>query len=224
MRNYNLLTQIPGELENAIKCRCNQSFTLGDIANTLQHVRKRTNIGKSSPYRGNSFKEKQPYRLENEDKPKIADAKNKANSIEQVPEEESPTEDSGSDSMSDAIREPSDVEQDPKEEFLVEYQEETQLEIQDIQLEAGMPQDNANKNLCKHTQNAQTFLGTPTRGMAYIYETATKMTVCVNNAQHPLFLESGAYLLIVAKYHLDNHLPNWEKKLFPTKAMNLKVY
>ncbi|MBW0590181.1 hypothetical protein O181_129896 [Austropuccinia psidii MF-1] len=50
--------------------------------------------------------------------------------------------------MGDSIREESDDEQDPKGEFLVEYQEETQLEIQDIQLEAGMPQDTANKNLC----------------------------------------------------------------------------
>ncbi|MBW0531947.1 hypothetical protein O181_071662 [Austropuccinia psidii MF-1] len=61
--------------------------------------------------------------------------------IEKVPEEESPTEDSESDSMGDAIREQSGDYQDPREELLVEYQEETPLEIQDIQLEAGMPQD-----------------------------------------------------------------------------------
>ncbi|MBW0510662.1 hypothetical protein O181_050377 [Austropuccinia psidii MF-1] len=59
--------------------------------------------------------------------------------IEKVPEEESPTEDSESDSMGDSIREQSDDDQDPREEFLVEYQGETLLEIQDIQLEAGMP-------------------------------------------------------------------------------------
>ncbi|MBW0560960.1 hypothetical protein O181_100675 [Austropuccinia psidii MF-1] len=41
--------------------------------------------------------------------------------------------------MGDAIREPSYDDQDPREVFLVEYQEETPLEIQDIQLEAGMP-------------------------------------------------------------------------------------
>ncbi|MBW0508982.1 hypothetical protein O181_048697 [Austropuccinia psidii MF-1] len=64
-----------------------------------------------------------------------------------VPEEESHTEDSDSDSMGDAIREQSDEEQEPREEFLVEHQEETPLEIQDIQLEAGMPQDTANKDL-----------------------------------------------------------------------------
>ncbi|MBW0574999.1 hypothetical protein O181_114714, partial [Austropuccinia psidii MF-1] len=56
--------------------------------------------------------------------------------------------------MGDAIREQSDDKQDPREEFLVEYQGETPPEIQDIQLEAGMPQDTANKNLCKHTQDA----------------------------------------------------------------------
>ncbi|MBW0551619.1 hypothetical protein O181_091334 [Austropuccinia psidii MF-1] len=100
--------------------------------------------------------------------------------IEKVPEEESPTKDYESDSMGYAIREPSDDDQDPREEFLMEYQEETPLEIQDIQFEAGMPQDTANKNLCKHTQDAQTFLVTPTRGMAYIHGTATKMTVCID--------------------------------------------
>ncbi|MBW0473153.1 hypothetical protein O181_012868 [Austropuccinia psidii MF-1] len=138
------------------------------------------------------FKDKQPFRVEFKDKPKerVAEVAKKRNSchncastdhyskncqkakikvysIEKVPEEESPTEDSESDSMGDAIRAPSDDYEDPREEFLVEYQEETPLEIQDIQLEAGMPQDAANKNLCKHTQDAQTFLVTPTRGMAY---------------------------------------------------------
>ncbi|MBW0564999.1 hypothetical protein O181_104714 [Austropuccinia psidii MF-1] len=54
--------------------------------------------------------------------------------IEKVPGEESQTEDSDSESMGDAIREESDKEQDPREECLVEYQEETPLEIQDIQL------------------------------------------------------------------------------------------
>ncbi|MBW0565095.1 hypothetical protein O181_104810 [Austropuccinia psidii MF-1] len=154
-----------------------------DIANTLQDISKRTNIGKFTPYKNSSFKEKQPFRVEFEDKPKerVAEVTKKKNSchncgstdhyanncpkakkkfyaIEKVPEEESPTEDSESDSMGDAIREKSDDDQDPREEFLVEYQEETPLEIQEIQLEAGMPQDTANKDLCKHTQDAQKFL------------------------------------------------------------------
>ncbi|MBW0548890.1 hypothetical protein O181_088605, partial [Austropuccinia psidii MF-1] len=60
----------------------------------------------------------------------------KVYAIEKVPEVESPTADSESDSVGDAIREHSDDDQDPREEFLVEYQEETPLEIQDIQLEA----------------------------------------------------------------------------------------
>ncbi|MBW0497267.1 hypothetical protein O181_036982, partial [Austropuccinia psidii MF-1] len=58
--------------------------------------------------------------------------KKKVYAIDKVPEEEAPTEDSSSDSMGDAIREQSDEEKDPREECLVEYQEETSLEIQDI--------------------------------------------------------------------------------------------
>ncbi|MBW0583864.1 hypothetical protein O181_123579, partial [Austropuccinia psidii MF-1] len=91
--------------------------------------------------------------------------------------------------MSDAIREQSDDDQDPRDKCLVKYQEETPLEIQDIQLEAGMPQDTANRNLCKHTQDAQTFLVTPTKGMAYIHGTATKVIVCIDNAQNPLIID-----------------------------------
>ncbi|MBW0541784.1 hypothetical protein O181_081499 [Austropuccinia psidii MF-1] len=79
--------------------------------------------------------------------------------------------------MGYSIREKYDEHQDLREEFLVEYQEETPLEIQDIQLEAGMPQDTENKSLCKHIQDARTFLATPTEGMEYIHGTATKMTV-----------------------------------------------
>ncbi|MBW0551924.1 hypothetical protein O181_091639 [Austropuccinia psidii MF-1] len=96
------------------------------------------------------------------------------------------------------------------------------LEIQDIQLEAGMPQDTANKNLCKHTQDAQTFLVTPTKGMAYIHGTATKMTVCIYNAQHPLIIDSEAHCSIVVRNYLDNDFPKWEKPFFPTKAKNLE--
>ncbi|MBW0545093.1 hypothetical protein O181_084808 [Austropuccinia psidii MF-1] len=90
--------------------------------------------------------------MDTKDKPKerVAEATNKKNSchncgstdhyannclntkknvyaIEQVPEEESPTEDSESDSMGDSIREHSDDNQDTKDEYLVEDQEEKPL-------------------------------------------------------------------------------------------------
>ncbi|MBW0481060.1 hypothetical protein O181_020775 [Austropuccinia psidii MF-1] len=154
MRNHKLLTQIPGELEHAVKFRCNPNCTLDDISNTLQDVRKRTNIGEFTSYRSSSFKEKQPFRVEFKDKPKerVAEVAKKKNSchncgstdhyaknrpkakkkvyaIEKVPEEETPTEDSDSDSMGDAIREQSYEEKDQREEFLVEYQEESPLDI-----------------------------------------------------------------------------------------------
>ncbi|MBW0523573.1 hypothetical protein O181_063288 [Austropuccinia psidii MF-1] len=69
-----------------------------------------------------------------------------------------------------------------------------------------MPQDTANQKLCKHIQGAQTFLVTPTKGMAHIHGTATKMTVFIDNAQHPLIIESGAHCSIVARNYLDHHL------------------
>ncbi|MBW0534074.1 hypothetical protein O181_073789 [Austropuccinia psidii MF-1] len=145
MRNHKLSTQIPGELGHAIKCICNQSCTIDDISNTLQDVRKRTDIRKYSPYKRSSFKEKQPFRMETKDKDKerVKEVTKKKNSchncgstdhysnncrkakknfyaIEQVPEKELPTEDSESDFISNAIREHSDFDQHPKEQFLVE--------------------------------------------------------------------------------------------------------
>ncbi|MBW0575343.1 hypothetical protein O181_115058, partial [Austropuccinia psidii MF-1] len=152
----------------------------------------------------------------------LSKGKEKFYAIEKVPDDESPTEDSESDSMGDSIREQSYDDQDPREEFLVEYQEETPLEIQDIQLEAGLPQDTANKNLCKHTQDAQKFPVTPTKGMAYIHGTAMKITVSIENAQHPLIIDSGAHCSIVARDYLDNHFPNWENQLLPTKERSFK--
>ncbi|MBW0520271.1 hypothetical protein O181_059986 [Austropuccinia psidii MF-1] len=224
IRNHKLLTQMPGELEHAVKCRCNHNCTVHETANTLQDLRKRTNIGKYTPSKSSGFKEKQPFRVEFKDKhrERVAEVAKKKNSCHKFPEEESPTEDSYSDYLGDAIREQSDEEQDAREEFLVEYQEGTPLAIQEIQLEAGIPQDTANQNLCKNTQDAQTFVVTPTKGMAYIHGTATKMTVCIDNAQHPLIIHSGAHCSIVARKYLDNHFPNWENKLLPTKAKNFK--
>ncbi|MBW0556852.1 hypothetical protein O181_096567 [Austropuccinia psidii MF-1] len=82
MRNHKLLTQLPGELEDAVKCRCNQHCTLDDIANTLQEIRKRTNIGKFTPYKSSGFREKQPFRVELKEKPRerVAEVTKKKNS------------------------------------------------------------------------------------------------------------------------------------------------
>ncbi|MBW0477384.1 hypothetical protein O181_017099 [Austropuccinia psidii MF-1] len=81
MRNHKLPTQMPGELVHAVKCRCNQNFTLDEIANTLHDVRKRTNIGKYSTYKSSGFKEKQPFRVEFKDKPRerVAEVAKKKN-------------------------------------------------------------------------------------------------------------------------------------------------
>ncbi|MBW0535103.1 hypothetical protein O181_074818 [Austropuccinia psidii MF-1] len=86
-----------------------------------------------------------------------------------------------------------------------------------------MQQNTANKNLCKHTQDAQTFLVTQTKGMTYIHGKPTKMTVCIDNAQHPMIIDSGAHCSIVARNYLDNHFPSWEEQLLPTKSKNLNI-
>ncbi|MBW0461696.1 hypothetical protein O181_001411 [Austropuccinia psidii MF-1] len=48
------------------------------------------------------------------------------------------------------------------------------------------------------------------------------MTVCIYIAQNPLIIDGGAHGSIVAREYLDNHFPNWEKQLFPTKAKSFK--
>ncbi|MBW0579121.1 hypothetical protein O181_118836 [Austropuccinia psidii MF-1] len=48
------------------------------------------------------------------------------------------------------------------------------------------------------------------------------MTVCIDNAQHPLIIDTGAHCSIVAREYLDNHFPHWKKKLFPTKEKNFE--
>ncbi|MBW0543694.1 hypothetical protein O181_083409 [Austropuccinia psidii MF-1] len=58
--------------------------------------------------------------------------------------------------------------------------------------------------------------------MAYIHGTATKMTVCVDNSQKPLIIDSSAQLSLVAKEYLEQNLPNLKNQLFPTKAKNFK--
>ncbi|MBW0496098.1 hypothetical protein O181_035813 [Austropuccinia psidii MF-1] len=125
MRNHKLLKQIPGKVEHSVKCRCNQNFTLDYIANNLQEFEDKPsewvakvakkknschNFGSTDHYANNCPK-----------------AKKKVYATKKVPEQACPTEDSESESIGDAIREQSDEEQDPREEFLVEYQEETPL-------------------------------------------------------------------------------------------------
>ncbi|MBW0552072.1 hypothetical protein O181_091787 [Austropuccinia psidii MF-1] len=58
--------------------------------------------------------------------------------------------------------------------------------------------------------------------MAYIHGISTKMTVLIDDSQHPLIIDSGTHCSIVAREYLDKTFPNWEKKLLPTKAMNFE--
>ncbi|MBW0465605.1 hypothetical protein O181_005320 [Austropuccinia psidii MF-1] len=55
--------------------------------------------------------------------------------------------------------------------------------------------------------------------MEYIHGTATKMNFCIENAQHPLIIDSGAHFSMVAREY--NCFQNW-KKLLPTKAQKFK--
>ncbi|MBW0485415.1 hypothetical protein O181_025130 [Austropuccinia psidii MF-1] len=82
IRNHKLLRKMPGEREHAVKFRCKHMFTLYNIANTLQHIRKRTNIGKYSPYKRSRFKERQPFRVDFKHKPRerVAEVTKKKNS------------------------------------------------------------------------------------------------------------------------------------------------
>ncbi|MBW0481946.1 hypothetical protein O181_021661 [Austropuccinia psidii MF-1] len=245
---YTEMKEIPGRRNSPWwESQIIQKYSNGTWIWKKTICKERTNIGKYTPYKSSGFKEKPPFRVEFKDKPRerVAEvakkkhschncgstehydnnfpkAKKKVYTIEKVSEEESPTEDSDSESMGDATREQSDKEQDPREEFLVEYQEEAPLEIKGIQSEEDMPQETANKNLCKHTQDAQTFLVTQAKGMAYIHGTATKMTVCIDNAQNTLIIDSEEQCSIVARNYLENHFPNWENQLLPAKAKNFK--
>ncbi|MBW0592109.1 hypothetical protein O181_131824 [Austropuccinia psidii MF-1] len=72
---------MPGEIEHSVKCGCNHNLTLDDIANTLQDIRKRTNMGKYSQNKSSGFREKQPFRVKLKDKPKerVAEVARKKN-------------------------------------------------------------------------------------------------------------------------------------------------
>ncbi|MBW0479933.1 hypothetical protein O181_019648 [Austropuccinia psidii MF-1] len=125
MRNHKLLKKTPGDPEHAVKGRCNHNCTLDEIANTLQDIRKRTNIGKYTHIRA-VLSKRNSHSGRNHYANNCPKAKKKVYANEKVPEEKSPTGDSDSDSMGDAIREQSDDDQDPREEFLVDtiFQEE----------------------------------------------------------------------------------------------------
>ncbi|MBW0471270.1 hypothetical protein O181_010985 [Austropuccinia psidii MF-1] len=48
------------------------------------------------------------------------------------------------------------------------------------------------------------------------------MTVCIDNSEHALIIDSGPHCSIVARNHAEKHFPNWEKQLLPTKAKNFE--
>ncbi|MBW0490752.1 hypothetical protein O181_030467 [Austropuccinia psidii MF-1] len=48
------------------------------------------------------------------------------------------------------------------------------------------------------------------------------MTVCVDNAQHPLIIDSGAHFSIVSREYMYKNFPNWETQLLPTRTKSFK--
>ncbi|MBW0530153.1 hypothetical protein O181_069868 [Austropuccinia psidii MF-1] len=48
------------------------------------------------------------------------------------------------------------------------------------------------------------------------------MTVCVENSEHSVIIDSGAHFSIVVREYLEKHFPNWENRAFSTRAKNLK--
>ncbi|MBW0469463.1 hypothetical protein O181_009178 [Austropuccinia psidii MF-1] len=86
-----------------------------------------------------------------------------------------------------------------------------------------MPQHTSNKDLCKHTLDAQTFLVTTARGMAYIHGTATKITVCMDNSQNPLIIDGVSHCSIVAREYPDNHFQIGRSNSFKLRQRTLKL-
>ncbi|MBW0528705.1 hypothetical protein O181_068420 [Austropuccinia psidii MF-1] len=127
-----------GELEHAVKFRCNQSCTLHEMANTSQDVRKTTNIGKYSQFRSSSFKGKEDFRVQLKEKPKekMAEVTKERNTCTNVDQQTimpitsqrqrikymalKKSHRNMNQTMGYAIREKSDDDQDPREEFVEE--------------------------------------------------------------------------------------------------------
>ncbi|MBW0541795.1 hypothetical protein O181_081510 [Austropuccinia psidii MF-1] len=164
MSKYSEQTQNPfSELQESHERMITLTASMHKIVKTLQEGHAQlSNASEETNKRLNQFEVKAREKVEEVTKKKNSchhcgstdhyannceKAKKKVYAIEKVPEEESPTENSEPESMGDAIREKSDEDQDQREVYLVEYQKETPLGIQDIQIEAGQPQDTSNKKL-----------------------------------------------------------------------------
>ncbi|MBW0470821.1 hypothetical protein O181_010536 [Austropuccinia psidii MF-1] len=48
------------------------------------------------------------------------------------------------------------------------------------------------------------------------------MTVCIDNAKHPLIIDIGPHFSIVAREYRENYFPYWEQQLLSTKSKNFK--
>ncbi|MBW0462908.1 hypothetical protein O181_002623 [Austropuccinia psidii MF-1] len=103
------------------------------------------------------------------------------------------------DSMRNSLRESSQIEYEHIAEYIVESNEENSLEIQETELDSGIPQVTKDKELCKHTKHAQKFLVTPNNRMGLIHVTPTKLEVYIENCTNPIIIDKGAGFFIVEK-------------------------
>ncbi|MBW0489771.1 hypothetical protein O181_029486 [Austropuccinia psidii MF-1] len=109
MRNHKLLTKLPGDLENAVKCRCSKESTLDEISTTFQEVRTRTSIGFHNCESPNYYADNSP-----KDREEIVSREEEARKDQEGHE-------SDSDSVGNGFGNNSYSEPNPHEEYLVEF-------------------------------------------------------------------------------------------------------
>ncbi|MBW0461175.1 hypothetical protein O181_000890 [Austropuccinia psidii MF-1] len=108
--------------------------------------------------------------------------------------------------MGDAIREQSDDDQDPREEFPVPRGH----SISNPRHTVGSRHATIYcQQKLVQTHKRCTNIPSYTNQRYGIHTWSShKMTVCIDHSQHPLIIDSGAHCFIVARNYLDNYFPN----------------
>ncbi|MBW0509359.1 hypothetical protein O181_049074 [Austropuccinia psidii MF-1] len=154
----------------------------------------------------------------------FTETKEKIYEIDEGSEEEPVGKRSDSDRIRNGIREDPQSESQQIEAYIMECNEENSLDIQDIELNSGMPQVTSEKELCKHTLDEQTFLVKTKKGMGFIHGTPTKLTVHIERFSKSMIIDKGDSFSIVEKKYLREKFLKWDEELLPKEKETSKLH
>ncbi|MBW0561059.1 hypothetical protein O181_100774 [Austropuccinia psidii MF-1] len=226
MINMKILIKFGGELEHAIKCRCEEPCSTEDYINVMEDIITRTIMGKtwirvpmeSKMVSKTSKEDKRPERTvlkchkcgSTSHLANTCTKKTKINEAQVIGEFQCTEEKEQSD-LDSAVSEDTPVEDFPIENVTAFFQV--------TEVHTHLPQYSEDCNNLINIQDARRCKTKPARGEGYTSGESCITSILINDTEARVNLDTGAFCTCVGKDYLQAILPGWKNHLLPIEGV-----